>query len=1052
MAPRRQPTTTPTRIMTRPSAGRRTPAVPPPTAASTALPATQAATGKAASSKAPRRKTTKSAPKPATTSAQSGRTPAKSTSKAKPQGTPAKKTPAQVKRTKAVPKASEKDDKDAEDSEDEEDEEPETLPDSNRTSAIAENSKTSQLPESDSEPSVSNTQPVTPTPGRKNAKAKKGKRKSLPFEELAYINTDSSEDEFIDISTKEAVPTSASKGKRRAVDEEASIKVEETDPQPADPPTNTSTRKRKIRPFDDQAYRFEEEDSEHDDGEELDDNVPGDLPPNWPRRIHLKVSRDQHEKQMRQLAGIRARESSTSSCSSSGSGSSSGSRLSSGPRLSTSPTRPAASQGPPRAVSPRSSGSPAKRQRTASPPVASPSQPRDRTPQISTVDPNDALVLAEQLFVDVEKSPRALGLDEIGVLFMILQEKLSRFCSDHFDFELTAEQENAWPMHLLATKYLSLMLMTQRIADGSGHGWKNFFTKREHRRHLVHGVIGEWFQQRIFKHTAFSIPDAKVRKLEDIDHKYLHYDAFVRNKKKAECLEELKIAEDYFPSQDFPHNYEHLDNLEIAARRMANNLLTVLEPLLPPPFFDPIKPRWRQSSRLREEGAEMRFQIWRKLVELIRMAGSLHLCIRFAGVNGLVVRIAPHVPKGTRLSREDAEENICVNAGSLNAEIDRPPNANDQLQVRMTCFGRVEAVVPTGLDVLELGHAQESARAAGKELTREEAEQQLFNLYPYDLQETDAAREAVADLPPIPGTEWSTAILKTSIQEARGKGHGRRPREDETSDQASPKSGAFVTVYSRVAPSNLYCEWVSSSDEQQLRPTADADPQSHRQTLAEVVAEARREKYISCSLEDAASAVWNTVSRREFLEWLVFSGSIAGVSALTAPWIRDTVESFNLAERSRDVGTSIQLHAARALSTAANWRSALQHASAYLSQLVAPTASTVTVTSVVTDWTTITLQASESSTGAGEPMEEVSPGSAAISSFPSSEEYLPEALRGLTDLSRRTISPNDQDYAMVASLFSEQMGFVVEGSTSGTQASPEPELTPAPRTSRSKVL
>ncbi|OAL38682.1 hypothetical protein AYO20_01888 [Fonsecaea nubica] len=1018
MAPRAKPTATPTRRMTRPSAMRRTPAVPSTPAASASAAATQGATGNARTPRAPRtarRNITTAPPNVATSSTQVGSTPAKSTStKVKARATPAKKTPATTKHTKELPKADKKDGKGAEGSVSQ------STPDNTETLTDADDGETNKSPRGQIGFLVSSPPRAVAMTTRKSDKPKTSKRKPKPLDEQPYVEEDDSEDELSAVSAEKVAPTS-----RAAVEDESSGEEEEINVPPVQ---KTAARKRKTRPFDDQAYKSDG-DLEDDDDEDLDDDVPGDLPPNPLRRIHLKVNRDNHERYMRERAARRTQGSSpTFSCSST-------------PGSSEPPRTPRAAQRSPSLVSQRNTGPRPKRQRTASPTVVSPSTPQSRTPQPGAVDPNDPVVLAEQLFADVQKVPRSLDLDEIGALFIVLQERISRFCGDHFAFGLTAEQEKAWPMHLLATKYLSLMLMTQRIADGCEYGWRNFFTKREYRRHLVHGVIAEWFQQRIFKHTAFSIPDDKVRALEDIDRKYLHYDAFVRNKKKAECLEELKIGETYFPSAEFPNNYEHIDNLEIAARKMATNLLLVLEPLLPPPFFDPLVPKWRQSSKVRDEGAEMRFEIWLELVELIKMAGSLHLCIRFAGVNGVVVRIAPHVPKGTRLSREDVDRNICVNAYRLNAQKAQSLPTSDQLKIKMTCFGRVEAVVPHGLDVLELEQAQEAARAAGQELTREEAEQRLFNLYPYDLQETDAARGAVADLAPIPGTEWSTMVLKTKIREIREKRYGRRPQEDERAERADPKSGAFVTVYSRVAPSNIYCEWMSAQ-EASLFSYPEAQPPA--QTLAEAVAEARREKYISCSLEDATLAVWNTVTQREFLEWLVFSGGVAGVSALTAPWIRSAIESLRLGDRSRDLGTGIQLRATRALSAAADWRSALRDASAYVSQLVVPTASTVTITSVVTDWTTTTT--TQPTDAGGRPLKGVS--FTSVTPSESFVEDLPEALRGVTDTTRIPIPSDHPDFAMVASLFSEHMGFA-RAETLGT---PQSERTPSPRTSRSKVL
>ncbi|KIW88893.1 uncharacterized protein Z519_10377 [Cladophialophora bantiana CBS 173.52] len=1000
MAPRGRSTATPTRRMTRPSAMRRTPAAP---TESTSSSATQGATAPTTPSRAPRN-TTKSPSKTAIPAAQPRRAPAKPAStRAKPKATPATKTPKTTSRTKATPIARTKDDKGNEDGA------PQTTIDNNQIS--------------------------------ENEEAETRTRKSKPLD--IGVSDNASEDESVIPPRAEAASTPKGKRKVVAVEGEPYVDEEETDEQDAKPvESKTPVRKRKTRPFDEQAYRYEGEDSDDDDDEELDDDVPGDLPVNRIRRIHLKVDLERHKQYMQMHVERRARASPAASSSSSGSGSSQP------PSTSTSSTCSS------RSARRQRTGPPLKRQRTVLPTVADPLDPSSSGAQMDAVDPNDPLFAAEQLFENIEKIPRALDLDEIGALFMILQEKISRFCNTHFDFDLTTEQEKAWPMHLLATKYLSLMLITQRIADGSEYGWQNFFTKREYRRHLVHGIIGEWFQQRIFKHTGFSLPEEKVRELEKIDRKFLHYDAFVRNKKKAECLEELKFAEDYFPSEEFPKIFEHMDNLEIAARRMATNLLRVLEPLLPPPSFDPTRPQWRQPSRLREQGDEVRLQIWFQLIELIRMAGSLHLCIRFAGANGLVVRIAPHVPKGTRLRRDDVENNICVNANALNVESAQSRKPNDELEVKMTCFGRVEAVVPNGLDVLELEQAQTSARAEGRELTREEAEQNLFNLYPYDLQETDAAKDAVADLPPIPGTEWSTALLKAGIEEARAKRYGRDLAEDERIEQGSPKSGAFVTIYPRVAPSNLYCEWVSSSEDQQFPRIGDAAPQPSAQTLAEAVAEARRKKYISCPLEDAALMVWNTVWARGFLEWLVLAGGIAGVSALTAPWVRNAVQSVNWPERSMDVGMNVQACAVHALSAVGGWQSALQDASAYVSQLVAPTAAStsVTVTALPTDWTTTTTtMLVDDPTDGDQPMEDVSPPSTVTTTtVAASSDPFSEYLEGLTSISRRTIARDDPEFAMVASLFSEQMGFVQ--AETETQTPPQLEPTPSPTARHSKVL
>ncbi|ETI29412.1 hypothetical protein G647_01865 [Cladophialophora carrionii CBS 160.54] len=544
-----------------------------------------------------------------------------------------------------------------------------------------------------------------------------------------------------------------------------------------------------------------------------------------------------------------------------------------------------------------------KRQRTHSSPTASASNKDTAhfgTGADNLDDLNDPIAAARALFLTVQKAPRPLDLGEISALFMVLQEKISAFCKTHFNFDLTSEQEEEWPMHLLDTKYKALFEVTQWIADGSSCGWRSFFTKKENRRHLVHGIVSEYFQQHIFKHTAFGIREDMIDDLEDIDREYLRYDAFVRNKKKAAYMENSRFDDEYFPTPgdhpphpEYPPNHQYHHDIDLAARRLATTMMQVLEPLLPPPCFDPLVRQWRRSASQRNQGALLRNDIWFDLVDLVRKAVSLHHCIRFAGSTGLVVRIAPHVAKGTMFTVDDADRNICVNAEELNSSASRPQGPDARLRVKMTCFGRVEAVMPRGLDLEQMEKEQNAAQAAGYILTREEAERKLFPKLPYELQETDAGRNAVAHLDPVPGTEWNTALYRANLENHVDQ---RFSRETTPTLSTEVISHPFVTIYPRVAPSNLYCEWVADESSQD----------QGGQTLWEAVQEARKEKLMFRLRENA----WKTISDPLLLQWAMYCGIACSVGIYGTRQLSRMLET----PRSQEVLTDVQTGANNALS------------------------------------------------------------------------------------------------------------------------------------------
>ncbi|KAL2393626.1 hypothetical protein ABEF93_004279 [Exophiala dermatitidis] len=488
---------------------------------------------------------------------------------------------------------------------------------------------------------------------------------------------------------------------------------------------------------------------------------------------------------------------------------------------------------------------------------------------------------ADGLFQEILGRPRALELGEISALFVRLQEMSFRLSQRHFDFKLTATQEAAWPLHLLSTQYKPLMLMAQYIADGSRYTWRSFFTKPEHRVPLIHGIIGEWFKHRIFNHTAFGVPDEQLKELEAIDREYIHYDAFVRCKKRAEVLERLKFGygndddndeDPYFPD-------EHGNNLDVAAFELAGHLVQLLEPLLPPPIFDPLRAKTDRTGMEKERADSLYHEIFMDLFDLIRLAASLHLSIRFTGIEGTIVRIAPHMAKGSVYDTSPNANNICVNAQFVNATKPLTVGPRDALQVKMTCWGRVEAVVPQGPDRLDLERQADVASA--------EDFDGVFPVLPYDLQESNAGRAAVEHDEPLPGTEWSIALANAAAEESRGHRYGKRQvdsddeeegdssEDDETTKASKPLRGSFVTVYPNVAPSNLYCVWVDDAPSA-LMPVGAAN--SRPETLEEAVAEARRAKGIYYRIEDLGIQAVNTVLKYRAQEWAVATGVLGGLA------------------------------------------------------------------------------------------------------------------------------------------------------------------------------
>jgi hypothetical protein len=481
-----------------------------------------------------------------------------------------------------------------------------------------------------------------------------------------------------------------------------------------------------------------------------------------------------------------------------------------------------------------------------------------------------------------------LDLGQVSVLVVRLQEKCFRFSERHFGFQLSPDQEAAWPLHLLATDYYPLFTIARYLADAGHCGWRAFFTQPEHRVPLVHGILGEWFKQRIFKVPGFGLPEDKVKELRDIDRDYLHYDAIVRNKKRALCIEELKFREEAVSDTDSGVEYfpeQHEQEVHKAAENLAKQMMKQLKPLLPPPVFDPLSP----NISLSDAGTHLKEEILKDLVGLIKLMASLQLSIRLMGIDGTILRLAPHVPKGSVYHVSEKGDNICVNAKHCNSvRLSQPQADRDStLRVQMTCWGRLEAVVPRGPDRLDLEQIQQrhaQNKGTDVEFSWDDYEESVFPILPYDLQESDEGRSAAKNEKTIPGTEWSVELAELAAKEERDHTYvsGSEGEDDEDDEDDEPQEGpstrhrrpkvpkpirgSFVTVYPKVAPTNLYCAWIADADD------------ANTQSLAEAVDEARNAAGLSCRVADFGVRVVNTALYHNVWEWAL-AGGLTGLAA-----------------------------------------------------------------------------------------------------------------------------------------------------------------------------
>lgn len=482
--------------------------------------------------------------------------------------------------------------------------------------------------------------------------------------------------------------------------------------------------------------------------------------------------------------------------------------------------------------------------------VATPLKSQEWQRAYESPDPLSAAT--DSLFKEILTTPRRLEIAHIGALFVQLQEDTQRLAQKHFYYDLTDEEEEAWPLELLKWHYKALMKSAAFLVDGDKIGWRTLFTKKEHRIPLIMAIIAHMLNEQIFKHTAFSFTETTgLDQLQFVDEKYLHYDAFIRGKHRATLLSDL-MARRSFP-------LDHQEGLITASQILVNTIYSLLEPLLPPHLFSPERskktnlldlrrPLWQDpTSRLNkldpdeyDRASFYRQEILFDLKSLIQKSVALHLSVRLTASDGTVIKITRNPGKGSTYVEDGPQ--ILVNSHWCQSQ---PRESNEELIVKMNCWPRVEAYVPHGLNLEEYEQAYQHHLAYG--VRGGSSDEHSFNdledwfetyksrlpLLPPELQ-TDPETGATA--PRTPGTEWD---YRMAIKASRSK---RRDDQDPENDMdkdgnSEPQRGAFVTYYPAIAPARVYCNWDV--------------PDRLTQTLGDAVDELRQSS-IRYSVEDFA--------------------------------------------------------------------------------------------------------------------------------------------------------------------------------------------------------
>lgn len=461
----------------------------------------------------------------------------------------------------------------------------------------------------------------------------------------------------------------------------------------------------------------------------------------------------------------------------------------------------------------------------------------------------DAVESPEEVFGRILNVPERLSLVQMNTAFTALQDESLHFARKFFDFELSDKQIAAWPLGMLKYEFFGLKEIAQFLTDGESSTWRELFTAPESRVALIHGIIGEYLKHHVFKATAFSFTGQLREKFEKLDQEYINHDAFVRNKKRAALLTRIIRETNGF----WLVHREYMFN---ASNILAQELLTLFEPLLPPPMFDPlvssrillVKPSTFSFTGGKLSPGDERDAnfLWDAMIHdlrtLIYKAAALHLSIRLSGQNGTNIRMLHHVDKGSPYHGPETME--CINEKECN---NKKPwqrrSGDDEMKVRMTCWSHIEAVVPHGIDFeeyqkMEAELQERGGRGSQDTRTFDKLERYFGDRLPQlppELRERDPEEE---DGPREDGTRMDYAFFQAQ-QHDEDRTKGRKGKERDHSSPEKQQRGSYVTFYRSIVRSHVYCSWGKRG---QNRHEA--------QSLDEAVEEARREAGGFYTLED----------------------------------------------------------------------------------------------------------------------------------------------------------------------------------------------------------
>lgn len=553
---------------------------------------------------------------------------------------------------------------------------------------------------------------------------------------------------------------------------------------------------------------------------------------------------------------------------------------------------------------------------------ASPSNADDSGPSSYLEEP------AKEIFARILNIPEDLNLAEIGACFTQLQDESLEFARRYFDFTLSDNQIEAWPLHLLKWDYLGLKTTAQWLTDGSGYTWRAFFASPQSRIPLIHAIIGEYLKEHVFKHTAFSFTGNSLRRLRELDEEYLRYDAFVRNKKRAALLTEI-IHE--------THGFwlAHREYMFNASDALAREIMALLEPLMPPPLFDPLissrclldkqSPFSFPGNNLSNADQRDAKSLWDFMMHDLRViiykAASVHLSIRLSGHDGTNIRILHHMEKGTAYHESGTIE--CINKADCDNEKPQQLSEDDQMQIKMTCWAQVEAVVPHGVDLeqYERIEAQFNEANGSQDSRSFEGLETYFETHlpvlPAELQEGGHETD---EGPRHAGTEWDHQLAKEEGQQRKERNKQRQqirrhgtPGLDDVNPFHKPQRGSYVTYYKSIVRSQVYCEW----DKRGQNPAV--------QTLDEAIEEARLASGLYYRIEDnfinTANAAMQLIERSGLPEhWpdvLFWTVAVLGTPVMWKLGQRPEADRFVDAVKHALGGIGSMNHAREALKAAA---------------------------------------------------------------------------------------------------------------------------------------